>query len=91
MPPGLTAIPEDLGDVISRSRQHDNLGDQPIWARVGGITYKIDCSMEDVLFSQEGNEIGLQIIRGPIDERGANCIARWWPFEPSYARRIRGK
>ncbi len=39
VPPGLTAIKEELDDVIGRSRQHDNLRDQPIRARIGGIPF----------------------------------------------------
>jgi hypothetical protein len=61
VPPGLAAITEELDDVTGRSRQHDNLRDEPIWARIGGVPYEIDCSVEDVLFSQEGDEIGLQV------------------------------
>src|SRR5271169_481428 len=59
VPPRLTAIAEEFDDLISRSRQHDDLRDEPIRARIGGITYEIDCPVEDVLFSQEGDEIGL--------------------------------
>jgi hypothetical protein len=47
--------------------------------------------VEDVLFSQEGDELGLQVIWGPVDQRGGDRVARWWPAEPSYARRVRGK
>ena len=91
VPPGLTAIAEELDDVIGRSRQHHNLRDEPIRARIGGIPYEIDCSVEDVLFSQEGDEIGLQVTWCPVDQRGGDCIALRWPVEPSYARRVRGK
>jgi hypothetical protein len=91
VPSGLTAIAEELDDVIGRSRQHDNLRNEPIRARIGGIPYEIDCSVEDILFSQEGDEIGLQVTWCPVDQRGGDCIARWWPVEPSYARRVRGK
>jgi len=91
MPPGLTAIAEELDDVIGRSRQHDNSRDEPIRARIGGIPYEIDCSVEDVLFSQEGDEIGLQVTWCPADQRSGDCIARGWTVEPSYARRVRGK
>jgi hypothetical protein len=83
VPPGLTAIAEELEDVIGRSRQHDNLRDEPIRARIGGIPYEIECSVEDVLFSQEGDEIGLQVTWGPVDQRGGDGIPRWWPVEPS--------
>ena len=62
VPPSLTAIVEELDDVIGRSRQHDNLRDEPIGTRIGGIPYQIDCSVEDVLFSQEGDEICLQVL-----------------------------
>ena len=89
VPPGLTAIAEELDDVISGSRQYDNARDEPIRARVGGIPYEIDRSVEDVLFSKESDEIGLQVTRGPVDQRGGDCIARWRPVEPSYARRVR--
>jgi hypothetical protein len=91
VPPGLTAIAEELDDVIGRSRQHDNLRDEPIRARIGGIPYEIDRSVEDVLISQEGHEIGLQVTWCPVDQRGRDCIALWWPVEPSYTRRVRGK
>jgi hypothetical protein len=46
----VTAIAEELNDLIGRSRQHDNLRDEPRRVR-GGMLYKIDCSVEDVLFS----------------------------------------
>jgi len=59
VPPRLTAIAKELDDVISRSRQYDNLRDEPIRARIRGIPYEIDCSVEDVLFFEEGDEIGL--------------------------------
>jgi hypothetical protein len=91
VPSVLSAIAEELGDVIGRSRQHDNLRDEPIRARIGGIPYEIDCSVEDVRFSQEGDKIGLQVTWGPVEQGGGDCIARRWPVEPSYARRVRGK
>jgi hypothetical protein len=91
VPPGLTAIAEELDYVIGRSRQHDNFRDQPIRARIGGIPYEIDCPVEDVLFSKEADEISFQVARGAVDQGGGNCIARWWPFESSYVRRVRGK
>jgi hypothetical protein len=91
VPPGLTAIAEELNDVSGRSRQYDNLGDEPIRARIGGIPYEIDCSVEDVLLSQEGDEVGLQVTWCPVDQRGGDGIARWGPVEPSYARRVRGE
>src|SRR5258705_4276704 len=91
VPPGLTAILEELDDVIGRARQHDNLRDEPIRARIGGIPYEIDCSVEDVLFSQEGDEIGLQVTWCPVDQRGGDGIARWWAAAPSYSRRGSGK
>ena len=50
VPLGLAATAEELDDVIGRSRQHDNLRDEPIRARIEGIPYEIDCSVEDVLF-----------------------------------------
>src|SRR5580658_8855407 len=53
VPPGLTAIAEELDDVIGGSRQHDNLRHETIRAGIGGIAYEIDCSVEDVLFSQK--------------------------------------
>jgi hypothetical protein len=91
VPPGLTAIAEELDDVIGRSRQHDDLRNEAIRARIGGIPNEINCSVEYVLFFQEGDEIGLQVTRRPVDQRGGDCIARWWPLEPSYASRVRGK
>src|ERR1700692_3082342 len=91
MPPGLTAKAEDLDDVIGRSRQCDNLRNEPIRARIGSIPYEIDGSVEDVLFSQEGDEIGLQVTWCPVDQRSGDGIVHWWPVEPSNARRVRGK
>jgi hypothetical protein len=91
VPTVLTAIAEELGDVIGRSRQHDNSRDEPVRAGIGGVPYEIDCSVEDVRFSQEGDEIGLQVTWCPVDQRGGDCIARRWRIEPSYARRVRGK
>jgi hypothetical protein len=61
VPPGLTAILKELDDVIGRSRLYDNLRDEPIRAPIGGIPYEIDCPVKDVLASQEGDEIGLQV------------------------------
>src|SRR5207247_10616935 len=70
VPSVLPAIAEELDDVIGRPRQHDNLRDEPIRARIGGIPYEIDCSVEDVRFSQKGDEIGLQVSGGsPRPER----------------------
>jgi hypothetical protein len=37
MPPRFAAIAEELDDVIGRSRQHDNLRDEPVRARIGGM------------------------------------------------------
>jgi hypothetical protein len=91
VPPGLTAIARELDDVIGSSRKHDNLRDEPIRARIGGIPDEIARSVKDLLFSREGDEIGLQAIWGAVDQRGGDCIARWRPVEPSYARRVRGK
>jgi hypothetical protein len=91
VPSGLTAIAKELDDVIGRSRQHDNLRHEPIRARIGRIPYEVDCSVEDVLFSQEGADIGLQVTWCPVDQGGGDGIARWWPVEPSNARRVRGK
>jgi hypothetical protein len=68
VPPGLAAIAEELDDVVGRSRQHDHLRDEPIGARIGGIPHEIDGSVEDLLLAQEGDEIGLQVTRGPVDE-----------------------
>jgi hypothetical protein len=59
---------EELDEVIGRSRQHDNSRNEPIWARIGGIPYEVDCSVEDVLLSQEGDESGLQVPWGPLDQ-----------------------
>jgi hypothetical protein len=85
------AILKELDDVIGRPRLHNNLRDEPIRAPIGGIPYEIDCSVKDVLFSQEGDEIGLQVPWCPVDQRGWHSIARWWPIEPPYARRVRRK
>jgi hypothetical protein len=35
------------------------MGDESIWARIGGIAYEVDGPVEDDLLSQEGDEIGL--------------------------------
>jgi len=91
MPPGLTAIAEELNDVIGRSRQHDNLRDEPIRAGIGGIPNEIDCSVKDFLFSQEGDEIGLKAAGCPVDQRVGDCIVHRRCVEPSDARRVRGK
>jgi hypothetical protein len=91
VPSVLTAIAEELGDIVGRSRQHDNLRDEPIRARVGGIPYEIDGPVEDVLFSQEGDEIGLQVTRGPADQSGRDRVALWRCVEPFHARWVRGK
>src|ERR1700752_569946 len=91
VPPGRTAITEELDDVIGGSRQHDNLRDETVRTGIGSIPYEIDCSVKDVLFSQQGDEIGLQVAWRSADKRVRNCIALWWPVEPSDARRIRGQ
>jgi hypothetical protein len=91
MPSVLSAIPEELDDVVGRSRLHDNLRNEPVRARIGSIPYEIDCSVKDVRLSQESDEIILQIAWSSIDQRYRDCIARWWPVEPSYARGVRGK
>jgi hypothetical protein len=57
----LSAIAEELDDVIGGSGLHDDLWDEPIWACVGGKPYEIDHSVEDALFSQEGDEISFQV------------------------------
>jgi hypothetical protein len=79
VPAGITAIAEELDDVIGRSRQYDNLRHEPIRTRIGGISYEIDGSVEDVLFSQKGDEIGLLVTWCPVDQRGGDRIASWWP------------
>jgi hypothetical protein len=66
MPPGLTAIAEELDDVIGRSRQHANSKDEPIRARVGGIPYEIDFSVKDVRFSQEGDGLRNALTNGGV-------------------------
>src|SRR5580658_2968289 len=63
VPPSLTAIAEELDDVIGRARQHDNLRHEPVRAGIGSIPYEIDGPVEDVLVSQEGDEIGHQVTR----------------------------
>src|ERR1700746_2225926 len=50
VPPGLTAIAEELDDVIGRARRHNAVRKEPIRARIGGIPYEIDCPVEDALF-----------------------------------------
>lgn len=87
--PGLTAIAEEFHDVSGRSREHDNLRDEPIRARIGGIPYEIDCPVEDVLLTQKGNEVGLQVIWCSVEQRRGDCITRRWPVVTSYARRVR--
>src|SRR5712671_3330606 len=82
VPSVLSAIAEKLDDVVGRSRQHDNLRDEAIRARIGGMPYEIDCSVEDVRFSQKGDEIGLQVTWGPVDQRGGDWFALRWPVEP---------
>jgi hypothetical protein len=77
VPSVLSAITEELDDVIGGSGLHDDLGDEPIGARIGGKPYEIDRSVENVLFSQEGDEIGFQISGCPVDQRGGDCIALW--------------
>jgi hypothetical protein len=52
---------KELDDVIGPSRLYDNLRDEPVRAPIGGIPYEIDCPVKDVLVSQEGDEIGLQV------------------------------
>jgi hypothetical protein len=91
VPPGLAAVAEELDNVIGGSRKHDNFGHEPIRARIGGIPYEIDRSVENVVLSEESNEIALQVSGGPIDQRGGDGIAHWGPVEATDARRIRGK
>jgi len=43
VPPSLAAVAEELHDIIGRSREYDDLGDEPIRACIGGIPYEIDC------------------------------------------------
>ena len=91
VPSILSAIAEELDDVIGGSGLYDNLRDEPIRARIGGKPYEINRAVEDVLFSQEGDEIGLQVTWCPVDQRGGDCIALWWSIAPWYARGVRGK
>ena len=91
VPPGLMAILKELDDVAGRSRLYDNLRDEPIRTPIGGVPYEIDGPVKNVLFSQEGDEIGLQVTWRPIDQRRWHCIACWWRVEPPYARRVRRK
>jgi hypothetical protein len=53
MPAGLTAKTEELYDVIGRSRLYNNLRNQPIRTCIRGKPHQIDCSVEDILLSQE--------------------------------------
>src|SRR6476660_3078662 len=78
VPSVLSAIAEELDDVVGGSRQNDNLRDEPIRARIGGVPYEIDCSVEDPLFSQERDEIGLQVTWGSGDRRVGDRIAPRW-------------
>jgi hypothetical protein len=89
--PGLTAIPEYLYDVIGCTRQHNNPGDEPIRARIRGIAYEIDCPVQNVLLSQEGDEIDLQVGRCSIDHGAGYSITLRGAVEPPYARGIGGK
>jgi hypothetical protein len=82
------AIAEEFDDVIARPRQHHDLRDEPIRAGIGGIAYEVNCSVENVLFTQKCDEIGLQVIWCPVDKSGGDCIAHWWRVEPPYARRV---
>src|SRR3984885_16009606 len=87
VPPGLTAILKELNDVVRGSRLYDNLRNEPIRAPIGGIPYQIDCPVKDVLVSQQGDEVGLQVAGRSIDQRGGHCIVRWGSFETPAARR----
>jgi hypothetical protein len=91
VPSVLSAIAEQLDDIIVGSGLHDHLRDEAIWARIGGKPYEINRPVEDVMFSQEGDQIGSQATRCPVDQRGGDCIALWRPIAPWYARRVRGK
>ena len=53
------AVAEELDDVFGGSGLHDNLGDEPIRAGVRGKANEVDRSVEDLLLSEEGDEIGL--------------------------------
>jgi diguanylate cyclase (GGDEF)-like protein len=81
VPSVLPAIAEELDDVIGGSGLHDSLRDEPIRARIGGKPYEIDRPVEDVVFSEQVDEIGLQATWRPVDQRGRNCIALWWPID----------
>src|SRR5580704_4676016 len=78
VPSVLSAIAEELDDVIGGSGLHDYLRNEPVRARIGGKPHQINRSVEDVLFSQQGNEIGLEVAWCPVDQRGRDCIALWW-------------
>ena len=82
MPSVLSAIAEELDDVIGGSWLHDNSRDEAIRARIGGKPHEINRPVEHVLFFQEGNEIGLQVTSHPVNQRGGNCIALWWSIAP---------
>jgi hypothetical protein len=91
VPSVLSAIAEELDDVVGGSGLNDNFRDEPIRARIGGKPYEINRSVQDILLAQESDEIGLQLSRCPVDQRGGYCIALWWSIAPWYACRIRGK
>jgi hypothetical protein len=51
VPSVLSAIAEELDDVIAGPGLHDDLRDEPIRARIGGKSHQINRSVEDVVFS----------------------------------------
>ena len=91
MPSVLSAIAEELDDVVGGSRLHDHLGDEPIWACIGGKPYEINRSGEDVLPSQDRDEISFQATWTPVDQGRGDCIALWRHIASWYAGRVRGK
>jgi hypothetical protein len=78
VPSVLSAIAEELGDVVGGSGLHDSLRDEPVRARIRGKPYEINRSVEDVVFPQEADEISLQATWRPVDQRGGDCIVLWW-------------
>ena len=89
--PGLVAIAEQPDDVIGRPRQHDNLGNESVGAGIGGIPDEINGPVEDFLFSQQGDEIGLEASGGPVDQGSRDGVAHGRPVKPSHARGVRGE
>ena len=75
MPSALSAVAKELDDVIGGSGLHDNLRNESVRARIGSKPHEIDRSMQDVLFTQESNEIGPQVSGCPVDQGSGDSIA----------------